>query len=220
MDADQRRRREVFLQRARTSAARPRPPVAAAAPRGGIGAGRILLIGCVSLMALGFLGTCSIVVLALRSAPATVSPRSQPEVAATAVPAVAPTAPPVATATSASIIQPTQPPPPATVPPAPASAPQSAPPNRGQVAPAPPAPTQVRVQPTVAPVRTPTPARTAPAVVPGAGARCDPSYPTVCIPPPPPDLDCADIPYRRFRVIGRDPHRFDGDHDGTGCERD
>ena len=28
---------------------------------------------------------------------------------------------------------------------------------------------------------------------------CDPSYPTVCIPPPPPDLDCADIPYRAIR---------------------
>ena len=47
---------------------------------------------------------------------------------------------------------------------------------------------------------------------------CDPSYPTVCIPPPPPDLDCADIPYRRFAVVGADPHRFDSDHDGIGCE--
>jgi micrococcal nuclease len=49
--------------------------------------------------------------------------------------------------------------------------------------------------------------------------RCDPSYPGVCIPPPPPDLDCADVPYRNFRVIPPDPHRFDGDHDGVGCER-
>jgi len=49
---------------------------------------------------------------------------------------------------------------------------------------------------------------------------CDPSYPTVCIPPPPPDLDCKDIPYRRFRVLSPDPHHFDGDHDGTGCEWD
>ncbi len=47
---------------------------------------------------------------------------------------------------------------------------------------------------------------------------CDPSYPTVCIPPPPPDLDCADIPYRRFTVLPPDPHHFDGDHDGIGCE--
>ena len=52
----------------------------------------------------------------------------------------------------------------------------------------------------------------------GPTADCDPSYPDVCIPPPPPDLDCADIPYRRFRVVGADPHRFDADHDGIGCE--
>jgi micrococcal nuclease len=47
---------------------------------------------------------------------------------------------------------------------------------------------------------------------------CDPSYPDVCIPPPPPDLNCADIPYRNFRVLPPDPHRFDGDGDGIGCE--
>jgi micrococcal nuclease len=51
-----------------------------------------------------------------------------------------------------------------------------------------------------------------------SSSRCDPSYPDVCIPPPPPDLDCADIPYRNFRVVPPDPHRFDGDHDGVGCE--
>ncbi|HEX9341884.1 MAG TPA: thermonuclease family protein [Thermoplasmata archaeon] len=47
---------------------------------------------------------------------------------------------------------------------------------------------------------------------------CDPSYPDLCIPPPPPDLDCADIPYRNFRVLPPDPHHFDGDADGIGCE--
>ena len=47
---------------------------------------------------------------------------------------------------------------------------------------------------------------------------CDPSYPTVCIPSPPPDLDCADVRYRNFAVRGPDPHRFDGNHDGRGCE--
>jgi endonuclease YncB( thermonuclease family) len=52
------------------------------------------------------------------------------------------------------------------------------------------------------------------------GGRCDPSYPTVCIPSPPPDLDCTDIPYRRFRVLPPDPHHFDGGGDGIGCERD
>jgi len=47
---------------------------------------------------------------------------------------------------------------------------------------------------------------------------CDPAYPSVCIPPPPPDLDCGDIRYRRFTVLPPDPHHFDGDHDGIGCE--
>jgi uncharacterized repeat protein (TIGR01451 family) len=47
---------------------------------------------------------------------------------------------------------------------------------------------------------------------------CDPSYPTVCIPPPPPDLDCSDIPYRNFTVLPPDPHGFDGNRDGIGCE--
>ena len=47
---------------------------------------------------------------------------------------------------------------------------------------------------------------------------CDRSYPDVCIPSAPPDLDCGDISYRRFRVEGADPHRFDGDRDGVGCE--
>lgn len=51
-----------------------------------------------------------------------------------------------------------------------------------------------------------------------ARVGCDPSYPTVCIPPAPPDLDCGDILYHRFTVVGNDPHGFDGDHDGVGCE--
>jgi micrococcal nuclease len=53
-------------------------------------------------------------------------------------------------------------------------------------------------------------------LVPRSG--CDPSYPTVCIPPFPPDLDCSDVPHKRFRVVGTDPHGFDGDRDGIGCE--
>ncbi len=49
--------------------------------------------------------------------------------------------------------------------------------------------------------------------------NCDSSYPGVCIPPAPPDLDCKDITYRNFRVLPSDPHRFDGrDNDGLGCE--
>lgn len=47
---------------------------------------------------------------------------------------------------------------------------------------------------------------------------CDPSYPTVCIPPPPPDLDCGDISFRNFAVRGSDPHGFDREGDGVGCE--
>jgi len=47
---------------------------------------------------------------------------------------------------------------------------------------------------------------------------CDPSYPDVCITAYPPDLDCGEISHKNFRVVGSDPHRFDGDGDGIGCE--
>jgi hypothetical protein len=49
-------------------------------------------------------------------------------------------------------------------------------------------------------------------------AQCAPEYPTVCIPPPPPDLDCGDISFRRFTVLPPDRHNFDSDNDGIGCE--
>ncbi len=52
----------------------------------------------------------------------------------------------------------------------------------------------------------------------GTTADCSPFYPEVCIPSPPPDLDCSDIPYRRFLVLDPDPHKFDGDGDHIGCE--
>lgn len=52
------------------------------------------------------------------------------------------------------------------------------------------------------------------------GGGCDPSYPGVCIPSSPPDLDCGQIGERRFTVLPPDPHRFDGEGDGIGCERD
>lgn len=64
---------------------------------------------------------------------------------------------------------------------------------------------------TVLPLVPPTPP-------PAPPANCDPSYPTVCIRPPPPDLDCGDVPYKNFRVLQPDPHRFDGNKDGYGCE--
>ena len=48
---------------------------------------------------------------------------------------------------------------------------------------------------------------------------CDESYPSVCIPPDPPHLDCGNIIYSNFMVIGDDPHGFDRDNDGIGCEK-
>jgi micrococcal nuclease len=53
---------------------------------------------------------------------------------------------------------------------------------------------------------------------PASAFDCEPSYPDVCIPPSPPDLDCGDVDHRRFTVYSPDPHRFDGDFDGVGCE--
>jgi hypothetical protein len=55
--------------------------------------------------------------------------------------------------------------------------------------------------------------------VPGGDIDCDPSYPDDCIPPPPPDLNCGDdgVP-ENFEVRSPDPHGFDGDNDGIGCE--
>jgi len=48
---------------------------------------------------------------------------------------------------------------------------------------------------------------------------CDSSYPDLCIPPPPPDLDCGNdgIP-ENFQVLPPDPHGFDSDNDGIGCD--
>jgi micrococcal nuclease len=53
---------------------------------------------------------------------------------------------------------------------------------------------------------------------PASAFGCEPSYPDVCIPPSPPDLDCGDVDHWRFTVYSPDPHRFDGDFDGVGCE--
>ncbi|MBJ7513624.1 MAG: thermonuclease family protein, partial [Acidimicrobiia bacterium] len=50
-----------------------------------------------------------------------------------------------------------------------------------------------------------------------SGTDCSPSYPGVCIPPAPPDLDCGDVTYKRFVVLPPDPHNFDGNADGIGC---
>ena len=44
------------------------------------------------------------------------------------------------------------------------------------------------------------------------------SYPNVCIRPYPPDLDCPEIQYTDFEVLPPDPHDFDREGDGIGCE--
>ncbi len=47
---------------------------------------------------------------------------------------------------------------------------------------------------------------------------CDSSYPEICITKYSSKLICADIPFRNFKVILPDPHGFDSDADGIGCE--
>ncbi len=71
--------------------------------------------------------------------------------------------------------------------------------------------------PAAAATAVPPTATTAP-VATTSTANCDPSYPTLCIPPGAPDLDCGDITDKRFPVLQPDPHRFDGNKDGVGCE--
>src|ERR687896_1204618 len=52
----------------------------------------------------------------------------------------------------------------------------------------------------------------------GGDTSCHPSYPDECIPPPPPNLNCDDVDATNFQVVGSDPHGFDGDNNGIGCE--
>jgi micrococcal nuclease len=58
------------------------------------------------------------------------------------------------------------------------------------------------------------------AAAPASAQSCDPSYPDFCIQPPweVGDLDCYQVPYGGFTVYQPDPHYFDGDYDGIGCE--
>lgn len=61
-------------------------------------------------------------------------------------------------------------------------------------------------------------------VVAGCGAAgvaseegsCDPNY-SPCVPDVAYDLDCGDLGYS-VQVVGGDPHGFDRDDDGIGCE--
>jgi hypothetical protein len=48
--------------------------------------------------------------------------------------------------------------------------------------------------------------------------NCDSSYPDICITTSSTKLICLDIPYRNFKVLAPDPHEFDSDGDGIGCE--
>jgi len=50
------------------------------------------------------------------------------------------------------------------------------------------------------------------------GGNCSPAYPDFCIPPPPSDRDCDDVNGDNFTVKPPDPHDFDSDGDGVGCE--
>lgn len=52
----------------------------------------------------------------------------------------------------------------------------------------------------------------------GGDSSCHPSYPDTCIAPPPPNLNCDDVSDTNFEVVASDPHGFDGDNDGIGCE--
>jgi micrococcal nuclease len=69
---------------------------------------------------------------------------------------------------------------------------------------------EAKPQPEPEQVAKPTPA-------PAQRAGCDPSYPGVCIPAGP-DLDCPQVAFDDFDVVGDDPHRFDADRDGIGCD--
>jgi hypothetical protein len=51
--------------------------------------------------------------------------------------------------------------------------------------------------------------------------ECEPSYvPDLCIQRGLPDIDCDvfNPEFQPFPVLPPDPHGFDGDHDGIGCE--
>jgi endonuclease YncB( thermonuclease family) len=56
----------------------------------------------------------------------------------------------------------------------------------------------------------------APQLLAGGGGACAPGY-SPCVPPYPPDVDCADV-NGPIMVTGSDPHGLDGDGDGVACE--
>ena len=81
-----------------------------------------------------------------------------------------------------------------------------------------PAPTPVPVAAPILPIAAPI----APVAPVAPAGNCDPSYPGLCIPIGAADIDCGEIAARQFQVVWNvpnpDPHGFDGDGDGIGCE--
>ena len=68
------------------------------------------------------------------------------------------------------------------------------------------------------PVASPT---STPAIAPSPSTGCDLNY-AGCVPLYPPDLNCSDIKalgLAPVTVIGKDPHKLDGDGDGKACTR-
>ena len=49
--------------------------------------------------------------------------------------------------------------------------------------------------------------------------ECDAAYPTHCIKPPAPVLNCDDLVFADLEVLEPDPRGFDQDDDGIACER-
>ena len=85
-------------------------------------------------------------------------------------------------------------------------------------------PTSGRLNPTLTPVRRST-ARPSFGITPDLAPSPTPqrncglqAYPTVCIPPPPPDVGCEATDQRNFPVRQPDPHLLDPDFNGVGCE--
>lgn len=83
----------------------------------------------------------------------------------------------------------------------------------------PPTPRELTETPTATatfvPTDTPQPTPTATATL---ASNCDAAYPDFCIAPPPPDQSCQDVGRQDFTVLPPDPHGFDRDGDGVGCE--
>lgn len=48
---------------------------------------------------------------------------------------------------------------------------------------------------------------------------CDPAYPDLCIAKDSSNLKCSNVKKHNFKVLSPDPHNFDRDGDGIGCEK-